>query len=58
MEPTKDNSSESQTNKESQPLNKNEPLPSTHSHRTAANKARSLITEWSKILGAPEDVTD
>ena len=36
-----------------------EELPtSTRPHRIAANKARSLMTEWSKILRAPEDVMD
>ena len=56
VEPTCDNRSEPQT--ESQLLSKDKPPSSTRSHRTAANKARSQITAWSKILGAPEDVTD
>ena len=56
VKPTCDNRSEPQT--ESQPLSKDKPQSSTRSHRTAANKARSQITAWSKILGAPEDVTD
>lgn len=33
-------------------------LTSTCAHRATASKARSLMTEWSKILRAPEDVKD
>ena len=43
---------------ESHSSNIEKPQTSTHPHKAAARKARSLVTEWSKNLEALEDVMD